>query len=968
MIPVICFLSGAAALVFESVWFHRTGLVFGSSVWSTSLVLSSFMGGMTLGSALVGRRGPGVRGALPAYAVVEVTVAISGVLLTMALPHVTSVIVAVTQPGGASLWTTNATRFITAFLILLVPSTAMGASLPLLVGAIEDRRTPNRFGSALGAAYGFNTLGAVAGVIIAEVWLIGQFGIAGSAWSAAALSVAAAALATVATRPWSDLQGQPTRHKATVERPFPIEAARPAHANRLGLLLASSCLAGAALLALEVLWFRFLTLFVLSTTLATSLMLATVLAGIAIGGMTGGQWLSRRASADAHLPTVAFWCGITVALSYAVFDRWTSGAQIGSWSRTLWLALVLTLPTAILSGLLFTLAGAAVQRVVAAGTRAVGWLNVANTAGGMAGPLVSAFVLLPWLGTEGALACVAGGYALVGVLALAGLAAWRSALRTWSLPTAAAGLLLALALFPFGAMHERHVPRVVAPYQHDGSTIVATREGPSETIFLMQQRWLDEPVYTRLVTNGFSMSGTSVSALRYMRYFAYWPAALHRGPLQKVLLVCFGVGVTAGAVLDLPSVETLHIAEISHDVVASSDLIHPVAHPLQDPRVRLHIEDGRQFLERTTERFDLITGEPPPPRTPGAVHIYTREYFDLMRSRLADNGIVTYWLPVARPDPGTNVTSIIRAFCDVFADCSLWNATPFDLMLVGSRSQGRAGQVGREGLAGGQEGRVGQMEPLSEEDFVKPWTVPALRTRLTEIGFELPQQLGATFLGDATYLRELTEGALPLDDDHPQRLRPIPGRPSLSDPGYGTDQAVTELYRTVLDPGRARVAFEQSPYIRGLWPSRVFDATLPYFEHQATINQVLFEGGRPLARIETLHRILSETPLRTVPLWMLGSDDVKGGIAARHDDGSGAPIYARGLTALVARDYPGAAAAFAEAEARGLRGDAVRPLRIYALWAAGRREEAQALTATQQPETGDQRAFFRWMEQTLIGR
>ena len=110
-----------------------------------------------------------------------------------------------------------------------------------------------------------------------------------------------------------------------------------------------------------------------------------------------------------------------------------------------------------------------------------------------------------------------------------------------------------------------------------------------------------------------------------------------------------------------------------------------IAHPLHDPRVRLHLEDGRFFLASADTKFDLITGEPPPPRTPGAVNIYTREYFQLIYDRLAEGGIATYWLPVARPEPGTDVDTSLKAFCEVFADCSLWNATPFDLMMVGTR-------------------------------------------------------------------------------------------------------------------------------------------------------------------------------------------------------------------------------------------------------------------------------------------
>src|SRR5204862_394566 len=116
-------------------------------------------------------------------------------------------------------------------------------------------------------------------------------------------------------------------------------------------------------------------------------------------------------------------------------------------------------------------------------------------------------------------------------------------------------------------MRDVYFARVVQPYAADGSTIVATREGPSETIVLMQQKWMDQPVYTRLVTNGFSMSGTAVQAMRYMRYFVYWPMMLHRGPIKHVLVVCYGVGVTAGAALDVATAESIDIAEISEEIV-----------------------------------------------------------------------------------------------------------------------------------------------------------------------------------------------------------------------------------------------------------------------------------------------------------------------------------------------------------------------------------------------------------------
>ena len=229
--------------------------------------------------------------------------------------------------------------------------------------------------------------------------------------------------------------------------------------------------------------------------------------------------------------------------------------------------------------------------------------------------------------------------------------------------------------------------------------------------------------------------------------------------------MCYGVGVTTGAVADNDALTSIDVVEISPDIVAMSDLIYPPSqHPLHDPRVRLHIEDARQFLQRTDTKYDLITGEPPPPLAPGAVHLYTREYFNLVHERLAEGGIVSYWLPIAG-DGAYDVAPIVRAFCDVFDDCSLWNGTLFDWILVGTRNA------------------VG---PVSAASFAAKWRHPVLAARLAEVGFELPEQIGAAFLGDAPYLQQLTGEAKPLTDDYPQRLLPPMARRFLVN-GTGPD-------------------------------------------------------------------------------------------------------------------------------------------------------------------------------------
>jgi spermidine synthase len=941
---LIFFVSGAAGLVFEIVWFYRCGLVLGSTVWAATFVLSSFTGGLAIGNAIVARYATRIRSPLTAYAIAEFTVASVGVALAVLLAAGTTRLTWVPRFIVDKVWLVNALRLATTFAALLVPATAMGATLPLVVSDVTLRG--GGFGSALGRLYGWNTLGAVCGSVCAEVVLIQQLGVTGTALIAGLLDtgVGVTALWLARRDPLPSAHGGKRRTPAIGDQP-PAVTVGHRRAGRVALILTAAFVSGAILLALEVVWFRFLSMYVLMTTLAMSVMLAVVLTAIGLGGLLASRWLGRTSRPIRQLPSVALAAGFAVVVSYGSFQTLTEGNQIGDWYRVLWCAGVLTFATSLLSGVIFTLMGETLSRDVNVEGRAAAWLTIANTTGGMSGPLVALFILLPALGTERSLCALAAAYAIPAVLTMVALD--RGAERAPGVLLVAAGgvFVTTLVLFPFGSLHATYFPRVAAAYAADGSEVVATREGPNETILLMQQTWLGKPVYHRLVTNGFSMSGTAVPALRYMRDFVYLPMLVRGSPLRRVLVVCYGVGVTAAAATDVDSVESIDVVEISRDVVKMSDRIYtPDRHPLYDRRVRVHIEDGRFFLATTDERFDLITGEPPPPRTPGAVNIYTTEYFTLIYDRLAEGGMTTYWLPVGRPNPGTDVNTIVRAFCDVFEDCSLWNATPFDLILLGSRhAQGAANEAG----------------------FTTAWNAPRLRSRLREIGFDQPEQIGATFLGDSSFLHDLTADTRSLTDDFPQRLRPQWGRPSLSDPRYSADPAVMQLYQRVIDPGRARQAFATSPLIRRLFPAPLTGKTLSFFDQQQAINRVLWEGGQPLRLIDDLDAVLTKTSLRTLPLWILGSDDVKQRIATASSDQTGVVEYVAALQSLVERHYDESASRIRQAERRGFRGVTVRPLLAYALYRGGHADAAHQLAREAQPNSEDEIHFWRWLRAQL---
>ncbi|KKK51166.1 hypothetical protein LCGC14_3117690, partial [marine sediment metagenome] len=321
----------------------------------------------------------------------------------------------------------------------------------------------------------------------------------------------------------------------------------------------------------------------------------------------------------------------------------------------------------------------------------------------------------------------------------------------WAFQLGTAAYVLLLVTFPFGLMTNHYFPAVLRPYMADGAEPVATREGLTEVAFLLRKDLLGQPGFHRLITNGFPMSANTFLAKRYMRLFVYWPMALHPSP-TKALLVCYGIGVTAKALTDARALESIDVVDVSRNLIELSRDYSPFPgdHPLEDPRVSIHIEDGRLFLQTTDRTFDLITAEPPPPKNAGIVNLYTLEYFQLLHERLAPGGVVTYWLPVYQLSVEES-KAIVKGFCQAFRDCSMWTGAGTEWMLVGTR-----------GLRG----------PVQEAGFRRLWQEPGLGSGLSSIGIERPEQLGALFIGDSEFLAEWTGDTLPLEDDHPHRIYP----------------------------------------------------------------------------------------------------------------------------------------------------------------------------------------------------
>ena len=925
---LIFFLSGASALIFETLWFRLAGLTLGNSVWASSIVLSSFMAGLALGNLLAARHGPRVERPLVAYAGLEVAIGVTGFALVPILPGLTPLLNPLLGSFLETPWVLNPLRLLIAFSLLLIPATAMGATLPLLVKTLSLRDA--NFGRVLGRLYGWNTLGAVAGALGGEVFLIGAVGLLGTGLVAALLNGVAAVSALVispryrvpvAMEPEEEIAGEPVASAPRLSR----EGKR---------LLAAAFLSGATLLGLEVVWFRFTLLFINGTSLAFAFMLSVVLGGIALGGFIASWWLKLRPLAYKLTPLLALVSG-----AIAIFTYISLPDVLGSLSAG---------PVSVMSGIIFIFLGRSLEEEVPDKTRAAAWLTFSNTVGAVAGSLIAGFVLIPSLGVELSffvLALVYGGIALLSLRA-----GFRSSPRTrgeiTTLRLAGVAFVLLLALFPFGLMKNHYFPIVLGPYLGDGSHVEAVEEGLTEAAFYLRKDLFGQPRYHRLVTNGISMSTTTFRAKRYMRLFAFWPVAVHP-EATRALLISYGVGVTARALADTDTLTSIDVVDISRNLIDLSQKVSvfPEDHPLQDPRVTVHIEDGRFFLQTTEQEFDIITAEPPPPKNAGIVNLYSQEYFELLHDRLAPRGIATYWLPVyqLRVDEAKAIT---KGFCLAFEDCSLWTGAGTEWMLVGTR-----------GHRGGAD----------QQDFGAQWQKPRAARRLSAIGLESPKLLGTLFLGDARFLAEWTGDTPPLTDNYPHRVyTDVPYLSSPSEP----DQRESEYLRVMGESG-ARNRFKESELIRRLWPEETYHQTLDYFQYQTIVNQHLARGG---AGIPELYFLLTRSELRSVPLMLMSTDEEDLPIledAVRENVQDPMLDYLLAAHAMSDRDYHRAVEHLDRALARDAGSAELVRFRILALVLSGQqqkaRESADVLRAREargQAAGGDAR-FWAWLETVL---
>ncbi len=669
----LLFASGAAGLVYQVLWIRQLALVVGVDVHAVTTAVSAFFAGLALGGWLFGRVADRYPDALRLYAWLELGVLVLGIGATVALAHAAAPFAWLEQRAGPLAWALP-------FALVILPAAAMGGTLPVLMRVLAPGA--GRVGTHGGRLYAANTAGAIVGTLLAGFFLIPWLGILGSAVAAGVLNGAAALVA------WRLAARSPAAAGGEAARPAVDAQAGDAANGRLALVLYAA--AGGIALGYEVVWSQAIVQFLSTRTFAFTVVLATYLTGLAIGSGLAARRADRSRDPWGAFGLLVAAAGLAALLEFVVLGEWLLHAQgsLSAWvqaqmgspllaacaSFALAALCVVFVPTLLLGAAFpFVLRVAVDSRRVGAG---VGSVVALNTLGGIAGTVLAGFVLVPHLGLVHTLSLLAIAAAVVGVVAVA-LGSGVRPMARWAVPMLGVLAVIAAALVPadrLGTLLARA----------RGGELRFYEEGRGATVAVVEQASSSHR-FRRLYIQGVSNSGDAMTSQRYMRLQALLPLIVHGGTPNSTLVIGLGTGITAGATLAWPGLEHRVVAELLPQVARAVPQFSGNFGVATDKRMDIRLRDGRRELLRSTQQYDLITLEPPPPSAAGVVNLYSTDFYRLAAARLQRGGLVAQWLSLpTQNDEDTRM--LVRSFLDVFPHVALWTTELHEMMLVGSKS------------------------------------------------------------------------------------------------------------------------------------------------------------------------------------------------------------------------------------------------------------------------------------------
>lgn len=675
-ITLFFLVSGATALVYQVIWVRMLGLVVGHSIYAVSTVVATYMAGLGLGARLAGDRADRFARPLMGYGILEVGIGV----FALASPAVLSLCRGVVGLGGDE--GSVAVTLVVAMIALLLPTTFMGATLPLITRwYARDEAT---LGRDMGWLYAINTTGAFLGAGLAGFALLPGLGQPTSLHLAAGMNVAVGLLAMVLG---AKVPLAPSREGAAPQPEAVREVAiSPAVARAV---LISFALSGTAALVNQVAWSRSFGLFTGSTTYAFSLIVCAFIAGLALGGHLFARIVDTSADRPQLLGLVNLGIALTSALLIPVqgwLPLWLIkpiAARAGSFEATQFFvfgvlfALVL-LPTVLMGGT-YTVATRALAGSPDDAPRMIGRAYAWNTGGAILGSLVGGMVLIPVLQLSGALWTAVA----LNLLAAAVILGQHRKIA-WALPAIA--LVGALGAAPWNERIMNLAPHMYARDLADNPTelrrmtesgsILFHQEGVGATVTVIQRA-----TGARVLRiNGKTDASTLVDRLT-QGVVGSLPVLLAEQQ-EDALVIGLGSGMTLAATLDHP-LKGVDAIELLPEVIAGAEQFGELMNfPLKDERVNLHLGDGRHWVERTERRYDVVSSQPTNMFVSGISTLFTQEAFEAMRRGLEPGGVALVWVQgyLLRDE---DFRTVLRTFLEVFPEAHFWNAGAYDFALTG---------------------------------------------------------------------------------------------------------------------------------------------------------------------------------------------------------------------------------------------------------------------------------------------
>jgi spermidine synthase len=722
--------SGCAALIYEIVWFQLLQLVIGSTAVSLGLLLAAYMGGLCLGSLLLPRFVPSRLHPLRIYALLELGIGILGILALFVTP---------------ALGHTWFPRLLSA-LSLLPATILMGASLPALSRLCKSS-------AALGYLYSANIAGAVFGCLFAGFYLLRVYDMGVASYTAAAMNLTVAAGSLLLSRSPAPSRKPPS---------WTETCKTPLGRTTVPVVYLAIALSGLSALGAEVVWTRLLSLLLGATVYTFSIILAVFLIGLWLGS-TAGSALTKRtqnpglafAACQILLAAWIAWTAYTLAhsLPYWPVDPWLSTDPWFNFELDLVRCTWAIFPATLFWGASFPLALAAAAPAHVDPAQLSGRIYAANTAGSIVGALAFSLLLIPAIGTAHCEQVLIALAALAAAVALPRLVPISLALLI------ACTLILTVSDVPWQviAYGRRMAPILRGAQLYDQNyptTILYRGEGINSSVLIAERAG-----QRHFYVSGKAEASTAPLDMRLERMMGHIPALIHPNP-KSILVVGFGAGITAGSFVPYPDVESITICELEPLIPPASTRFFGKQNynVLHDRRTRIVYDDARHYIYTTPNRFDVITTDPIHPWVKGTSTLYSKEYYELVKTHLRPGGVVAQWLPIYDSDAET-VKTELATFFDVFPNGTIWSnyqkGDGYDLVLLGQTETNPIS--------------VDQMQQrLDRPDYA------AVQASLNEVGFHSAVEFLATYAGRSSDLAPYLIGAQ-INNDLNLRLQYLAG-------------------------------------------------------------------------------------------------------------------------------------------------------------------------------------------------